>query len=355
MQWRKLSVGEVEEERIQREAHGGEHAEDYPYRQECDDVHADEVMEAVGFVPVYRPLLSLGRELHAHERRPFYEFAYDWRRDNLESADALVRFLAEVSARHGSLPVQVVAHSMGGTLTLAAMHRRPELVACALLAGVPTGPSVAFLEDLHVGAQAGLSHEVYAPALTFTYPSSYFTFPLTAELDGPPWHTGLFRLGSGDDPTRLSEQSSALWHDAAWWRAHHLSVFADHSLSTAQLDQAERHLAHCLRRAAQYRHAFVPRAGFAYPPLATLASYAQPTKHVALLDGPRAVRGLDFESAERVPGDGRVVYELSGLPYSVPHHHYRTRLPHTDLLNDTELVVRILNHLLHERDLRSRV
>jgi len=326
---------------------------DYPYRQEHDDVVPDEVMEAVGFVPVYRPLLALGRELSAHRRRPFYAFAYDWRRDNLESVQRLLCFVMEVSRAHGHRPVQVVAHSMGGTLTLAAMHQRPDLFAGVLLAGVPTGPSVAFLEDLHLGAVAGLSRRVYAPEATFTYPSSFFTFPLTAELDGPPWHTGLFHLGSGDDPCRLSEQSSARWHDAAWWRQHRLSVFADRSLTPAQLDQAERHLEHCLRRAAQYRHAFVPRRGFSYPPLATLASYAQPTKHVALLDGPRAVRGLDFESAERVPGDGRVVYELSGLPHYVPHLHYTTRLAHTDLLNDTELIVRILNRLLHERSLRG--
>ena len=41
-------------------------------------------------------------------------FAYDWRRDNNESADRFISYLEQIKQRHAGRPAQVVAHSNGG-------------------------------------------------------------------------------------------------------------------------------------------------------------------------------------------------------------------------------------------------
>ena len=41
-------------------------------------------------------------------------FAYDWRRDNNESADCFIAYLEQIKQRHGGRAAQVVAHSNGG-------------------------------------------------------------------------------------------------------------------------------------------------------------------------------------------------------------------------------------------------
>ena len=41
-------------------------------------------------------------------------FAYDWRRDNNESADRFIAYLEQIKRRHGGRAAQVVAHSNGG-------------------------------------------------------------------------------------------------------------------------------------------------------------------------------------------------------------------------------------------------
>ncbi len=62
----------------------------------------------------------------------FYVFAYDWRRDNVESAQTLIKKIEAVKARLGNSDLQfdVVAHSMGGLLArYAAMYGAADLPA----------------------------------------------------------------------------------------------------------------------------------------------------------------------------------------------------------------------------------
>ena len=64
------------------------------------------------------------------ERDTFYVFAYDWRRDNVRSAQELIRRIEELKQRLGQPDLQfdIVAHSMGGLVArYAAMYGAADL------------------------------------------------------------------------------------------------------------------------------------------------------------------------------------------------------------------------------------
>ena len=69
-----------------------------------------------------------GPWLEANEKRSptqFSAFAYDWRRDNIENAEAFEAYIDTVRAKNKNAQVDVVAHSMGGLITLAVLLRSP--------------------------------------------------------------------------------------------------------------------------------------------------------------------------------------------------------------------------------------
>src|SRR6185436_5951795 len=64
----------------------------------------------------------------------FYVFPYDWRRDNVENAQVLVRKIETLKRRLGkpNLKFNVIAHSMGGLIArYAAMYGAADLSASA--------------------------------------------------------------------------------------------------------------------------------------------------------------------------------------------------------------------------------
>src|SRR6185436_141041 len=99
--------------------------------QQRDSLVATGPLDTVAWHDVYAPFLKWA----AASGRAFHPFAYDWRRDNLETTDAFIRFLEKVRRESNDARIQVVAHSMGGLITLAAIHRRPELFHSVVFAG----------------------------------------------------------------------------------------------------------------------------------------------------------------------------------------------------------------------------
>lgn len=74
--------------------------------QEQDVLVATAPLGAVGWHQVYAPFLNWATVTG----RVFRAFAYDWRRDNLESTREFVEFLEKVSGENAGAKVQVVAH-----------------------------------------------------------------------------------------------------------------------------------------------------------------------------------------------------------------------------------------------------
>ncbi|MEO8433673.1 MAG: hypothetical protein ABI596_02175 [Pyrinomonadaceae bacterium] len=120
-----------------------------------DNLYAKRIVSSVKlarFVPevyVYRGLLDALRQFGGYaegdwnnpaaggDRDTFYVFAYDWRRDNVESARELVRRLEDLKRKlnRPDLKFNIVAHSMGGLVArYAAMYGDADLPPAPLTA-----------------------------------------------------------------------------------------------------------------------------------------------------------------------------------------------------------------------------
>jgi hypothetical protein len=135
-----------------------------------------------------------------------FQFGYDWRRDNVESARALARFVkekhayvrAEYRKRFGvdrpDLKFDIAAHSMGGLVVryflmygdqdLPADGSLPELtwegaryLQRVILIGTPNAGAAQALLDLVNGRDIGPTLPYYWPALMGTFPSTYQLLP----------------------------------------------------------------------------------------------------------------------------------------------------------------------------------
>jgi len=123
----------------------------------------------------------------------YYVFAYDWRRDNVETVRALDRFIEQIRTDHGDadLKVDLIAHSMGGlvaryyirygTVDVLDDNDFPvnghgaERVRRAILLGTPNLGSVTAIRTMLQGVKTafgGMPVEVIA-----TFPSAYQLLP----------------------------------------------------------------------------------------------------------------------------------------------------------------------------------
>jgi len=296
--------------------------------QQSDGLEAKAPLRTVAGLDIYAPFLDWAEA----SGRAFHAFAYDWRRDNLESAGKFAEFLKAVSERNGGAKVQVVAHSMGGLISFVTLNRHPELFHSVLFAGVPFGRSISFLEDMHAGVADGLNRWMLSPHVLFTFVSPYCFFPLDPTKSGLAEANG---IGIVHD-----------WYSAEDWERQKLGIFADNAQDRVT-DQQREHLRNALRRAKELRLQLVCRKedSFQYPPIAVLASDTRPTLSTVVRDGPHSVKGWDFQSAPKEAGDGRVASAEAMPPEGVPRVVHMSARQHPDLLNDTQQVAEILAQL----------
>merc|ERR1719491_1870907 len=109
--------------------------------------------------------------------RPTAIFPYDWRRPLPELSHSLHTFC---QTTYPDTPVQIIAHSLGGLLTYAAMRRHPEKYAPgAVLVGVPFGTGIQYFENLHRGYYTELERcRQFTPVDQFTFGSHWSFFPV---------------------------------------------------------------------------------------------------------------------------------------------------------------------------------
>ncbi|HEU5283593.1 MAG TPA: hypothetical protein VFU53_07260, partial [Burkholderiales bacterium] len=166
-----------------------------------------------------------------------FQFGYDWRRDNVESARQLARFVrekrdtvrAEYRKRFGvdkpDLKFDVAAHSMGGLVVryflmygeqdLPEDGSLPELtwegaryLERVIIIGTPNAGAAQALLDLVNGRNIGPTLPYYRPALMGTFPSTYQLLPRSR-------HGAVVWDG---DPSRPVEDvlDAALWERLGW-------------------------------------------------------------------------------------------------------------------------------------------
>jgi pimeloyl-ACP methyl ester carboxylesterase len=126
-------------------------------------------------------------------RRYYYEFAYDWRRDNLRAVAELDALIEQIRVDHGDsdLQVDIIAHSMGGLIAryylrygatdvldsndFPLTYRGEGRVRRVALLGTPNLGSVSSLHAFIVGERVGLRR--IPPEVMATFPSLYQLFP----------------------------------------------------------------------------------------------------------------------------------------------------------------------------------
>jgi hypothetical protein len=316
-----------------------------------DDVHPDGVLDRVKIrvlgVPVIvrayvRILAALGAGGYRDESLGLsgaidygtdhytcFQFDYDWRRDNVASAQRLARFLEQKAAEvreegakrfgvdPGPIRFDVVAHSMGANVlryylrfggeelpqdgslpavTWAGAARFDK----AVLVGPPSAGSAETLLQLVGGYDPGLFVPRYPAALLGTLPSIYQLLPRAR-------HGTLVDSGG----TRLDPLDFELWERMGWGLA---AADAEPVLATLLpevRDSGERrrialhHLRRSLERARQFNAALDQPAP--HPPehlgLLLTAGDAVPTARTLAVDSRSGRLGV----VDRAPGDGRVL------------------------------------------------
>jgi len=292
-------------------------------KQDTDDLVPDGPIANVLWVPIYKPFLQAAARRHP----TFVEFSYDWRREIPESADRLIARLEQLAAEHGR-PARVIAHSMGGLVTLHALRRRPELTCGVLFAGTPFGTGIGFARDTHLGAPVGLNKSILGVEAANTWAAHWVFFP-----HGPDAH-----LREG---TRSLDHD---WYDVASWEHHKLGVFAG---GVPGVDAYRAHLAEALPRARETRRLLEDPGALAGAgvPIAILRSGDHDTPDTVVKDGPKAVRGWDVDSVEYVPGDHRVK-TANAEPPGLEFEAFHTAKAHDSLLDDHAQVEAALGWLV---------
>lgn len=165
---------------------------------------AGRIAESVGGVDFYGRILSTLEDVAGykpsapgtpatHGEKRYYVFSYDWRQDNVATAQELDEFIAKIREDYGApdLKVDIVAHSMGGMITryfvrygtidvlddndFPINQYGASRIRRVILLGTPNLGSIGALRTMIRGYKIGLG--VVPPEVVATFPSTYQVLP----------------------------------------------------------------------------------------------------------------------------------------------------------------------------------
>lgn len=258
-----------------------------------------------------------------------FQYAYDWRRDNAESAAGLYDYLTElrevvagqIEAETGQRPETVkfdlVAHSMGGLVTRYMLRygdaplpedgslpeltwKGADLVDRVILVGTPNGGSIYSFRELVRGQTVvPLIGPTYSAQILGTMPSLYQLMPRPEQ--------GICRTADGTyegvyDPKVWAARGWGLSDPSSAGVAERRKLMPDVADDATRLAIAQAYQARCLARAQQFHQALDLTAR---PPedvdLFLFAGDALPTPTAAIVDEDHRITLVDDK-----PGDGTV-------------------------------------------------
>jgi len=144
------------------------------------------ILANIGPVDISRRLF---RRLRATDnaksgRLRVHDYGYDWRLDPLVLSRKQNEFIEKLPCNQPGTPkhkrgATVIAHSLGGLITMHAVNQRPDLYAGVVYAGCPFTSCVNILGPLRNGDDVLLSSRVLTAQVNFTVRTSYALLPLS--------------------------------------------------------------------------------------------------------------------------------------------------------------------------------
>jgi len=152
---------------------------------------------------LYLPWLEFGRD-----RLPgFMVFAYDWRQDVRQTASALCERIESLGPNRR---VRIVAHSMGGLVTLQCLRHGSAaaraMVSHVVFVGVPFKGTPAPWDDLFLGNPTARNRALLSAEALLTFSSTWQLLPPTAD----------FFFDSQRRPTPVDAFSGEAWLKHGW-------------------------------------------------------------------------------------------------------------------------------------------
>lgn len=292
-----------------------------------------DILAALGYGGYRDSTASTGNQNKQNQFDNCFQFAYDWRRDNVETAALLHEFILEKKAyveeerrrRYGddAEPVRfdIVAHSMGGVMARyylqygnAPLPDQPspppvtwagaKHVERLVMVAPPNAGSLQAVEYLTQGVQFSRFFSKYEPAILGTMPSIYQLLPRTRHRP----------VVAGTQKVAVDLYDPKTWVQSRWGFFNPSQAEILKQLIREEPDPQRRlriaydHLAKCLYRAELFHAAIDVKAT---PPEGTtihlIASDAHPTMMQYAVDH----RGT-LTPTSRAPGDG-IVTRYSAL------------------------------------------
>lgn len=288
-------------------------------KQGSDDLKPEKVLEKIVVIPWLLEKNIYGKWIdEASSWGSLDVFTYDWRRDNNETLTHYETFLNQVVKDNKGRPAKVVAHSMGGLLTLALFNKRPELFEKIIFVGVPFRGGLGFLQDLYDGTSTGLNSLILTPKVLGTFPSVYSLFPLESR-------------GVYDEKGVLIETD---FFSAQTWRKNGWGLFKEDDGSDSKFAFLEKALAQAKSFRSLLKYPANPKTQ-----ILVVAAKNRPTFFEIQRESERQ---WNLKSRKKGDGDGRVLFEdAHPLGAEMKYELFETKMEHTDLLSDPEVQLKI--------------
>jgi len=265
-------------------------------------------------------------------------FGYDWRQDVRRSAGELrARIEQLVAEGGGEREINIVAHSMGGLVTLYCLLHGGEgggpwsgakHVRRVAIVGTPFNGSAAAFDDLLLGTQTVRNRGLLTSDTLFTFPAVFQLLP----------PRGDFLVDASGAPVKWDAFNPAVWREKGWGPFRDASLREDESYRS-QLErmlQAHRELDEALR----------PTSPPPPPPFETLVvvGSGQPTP-----SGFQEKNGtLDVEHPLNGDGDGSVVSSRALPLLPMAYRRVDSKSEHVALMSDKKVLVAIERFLRGE-------
>jgi pimeloyl-ACP methyl ester carboxylesterase len=278
------------------------------------------VIPAIFQQEVYLKWMEFGRD-----RLPgFVAFSYDWRQDLRKSAGELCALVDSLTAS-GEVKVNLVAHSMGGLVSLYCLRygtgpatSPPSWAGAArvrrvVFVGTPFSGSPGMFDDFFLGTPTGRNRALLSPEALFSFTASFQILP----------HRSDFFVDSQDQAVALDAYDPKTWWTRGW------GVFADAALrdDAAYRAQLERQLAARAEFAAAMSDVEGAPPGFR---ALMVVGRGRPVVSAMRVAGD----GFDFDHPAHADGDGTVLASRAVPPRPMTLTTQESGAEHTELMRD---------------------